>query len=264
MTRNRSISRRGFLRGGGGSGHCPLPIRAFVRPRQGRDHRPSNRIIYGLIGCGDHGVDWNLVQIFRYADAQIIARLRRRREPPQDRPDPRGRALCQGTGPQELQGLRRLRRLPRVDQPQGHRRRRQLHARPLARDPGHHGRQGRQGRDLREAADADRRRGPDALRRDQEDRPHLPDRLREPLDRHLHSAVRTGPQRPDRADSSTFACPCPAATRPAARTSTIAEVQPVPKGSTTRCGRARPRWPPTARPDATATSAGTSLTPAAV
>jgi predicted dehydrogenase len=34
---------------------------------------PSNRITLGLIGCGGHGVLWNLVQIFRYSDVQVVA-----------------------------------------------------------------------------------------------------------------------------------------------------------------------------------------------
>lgn len=35
--------------------------------------RPNDRITLGLVGCGLHGVDWNLRQIFRYADAQVVA-----------------------------------------------------------------------------------------------------------------------------------------------------------------------------------------------
>ena len=34
---------------------------------------PSDRITYGLIGCGDHGAGWNLDQIFREEDAQVLA-----------------------------------------------------------------------------------------------------------------------------------------------------------------------------------------------
>lgn len=34
---------------------------------------PSNRISLGLIGCGAHGSTWNLDQIFRNADSQVIA-----------------------------------------------------------------------------------------------------------------------------------------------------------------------------------------------
>ncbi len=34
---------------------------------------PSNRITLGLIGCGGHGIGWNMKQIFRYPEAQLIA-----------------------------------------------------------------------------------------------------------------------------------------------------------------------------------------------
>jgi predicted dehydrogenase len=34
---------------------------------------PSERIRLGLIGCGNHGVTWNLRQIFRYGQAQVVA-----------------------------------------------------------------------------------------------------------------------------------------------------------------------------------------------
>ena len=34
---------------------------------------PSERIRLGLVGCGNHGVGWNLRQIFRWPDAQVIA-----------------------------------------------------------------------------------------------------------------------------------------------------------------------------------------------
>ncbi len=34
---------------------------------------PSNRVIYGYVGCGNHGAGWNFDQVFRYRDAQIVA-----------------------------------------------------------------------------------------------------------------------------------------------------------------------------------------------
>jgi predicted dehydrogenase len=34
---------------------------------------PSNRVTLGLIGCGGHGAGWNLDQIFRNEDSQVIA-----------------------------------------------------------------------------------------------------------------------------------------------------------------------------------------------
>ncbi|ASV77092.1 putative NADH-dependent dehydrogenase [Thermogutta terrifontis] len=33
----------------------------------------SERVTLGLIGCGGHGVGWNLAQVFRHKDAQVIA-----------------------------------------------------------------------------------------------------------------------------------------------------------------------------------------------
>ena len=72
MTPNRSISRRGFLKRAAAAGiAAPYFVRSSALGKDGTT-APSNRIVYGLIGCGSHGVDWNMVQIFRYADAQII------------------------------------------------------------------------------------------------------------------------------------------------------------------------------------------------
>jgi predicted dehydrogenase len=34
---------------------------------------PSDRVLYGYVGCGGHGAGWNFDQVFRAADAQIIA-----------------------------------------------------------------------------------------------------------------------------------------------------------------------------------------------
>ena len=34
---------------------------------------PSNRIIYGYVGCGNHGAGWNFDQVYRCPEAQIIA-----------------------------------------------------------------------------------------------------------------------------------------------------------------------------------------------
>jgi predicted dehydrogenase len=34
---------------------------------------PSERITLGLVGCGLHGAGWNLDQVFRCADAQVVA-----------------------------------------------------------------------------------------------------------------------------------------------------------------------------------------------
>ncbi len=74
MARKTRLSRRQFLKGTAATGITALPY--FVRSSAlglAGTVAPSNRIIYGLIGCGPHGTDWNLVQIFRYADAQVVA-----------------------------------------------------------------------------------------------------------------------------------------------------------------------------------------------
>ncbi len=76
MLNRKPLSRRSFLRhaaaiaAGAAAAPCVLPASALGR---GGAAAPSNRIIYGYIGCGPHGVDWNFEQIYRYADAQIIA-----------------------------------------------------------------------------------------------------------------------------------------------------------------------------------------------
>src|SRR3954462_7020875 len=47
-----------------------VPARALGR---GGVAAPSERIRVGLIGCGNHGVYWNLPQIFRCPDIQVVA-----------------------------------------------------------------------------------------------------------------------------------------------------------------------------------------------
>ena len=47
-----------------------VPARAIGR---GGVAAPSERIRVGLIGCGNHGVYWNLPQIFRCPDVQVVA-----------------------------------------------------------------------------------------------------------------------------------------------------------------------------------------------
>ncbi|MBN2021425.1 MAG: Gfo/Idh/MocA family oxidoreductase [Pirellulales bacterium] len=67
-----NLSRRRFL--GGCATALALP--AFVPGSAlGADDTvaPSERIALGLIGCGGHGTGWNLDQIFRNPDSQVIA-----------------------------------------------------------------------------------------------------------------------------------------------------------------------------------------------
>ncbi len=51
---------------------CPLFVRASALGLGGLAP-PSERITIGLIGCGGHGRGWNLDQIFRHVDAQVVA-----------------------------------------------------------------------------------------------------------------------------------------------------------------------------------------------
>jgi predicted dehydrogenase len=71
-----SISRRVLLgsaaRLAGGAAAAPWIVSASAAGAAGTT-APSNRITLGLIGCGEHGVGWNLPQIFRNADSQVIA-----------------------------------------------------------------------------------------------------------------------------------------------------------------------------------------------
>ena len=76
MSKEPRVSRRNFLKGaaaaaaGAMAAPCIVPSSAL-----GLDGAvaPSGRIIYGYIGCGNHGVFWNFLQVYRCPDAQIIA-----------------------------------------------------------------------------------------------------------------------------------------------------------------------------------------------
>jgi predicted dehydrogenase len=76
MAKNRAFSRRSFLKGGAfaAAGVAAAP---YIIPSSalGLDDvaAPSNRVIYGYVGCGNHGMGWNFDQVFRCPDAQIIA-----------------------------------------------------------------------------------------------------------------------------------------------------------------------------------------------
>jgi predicted dehydrogenase len=76
MSKRQTYSRRAFLKiatataaGAAAAPHI-VPSSAL-----GLDDTvaPSNRVIYGYVGCGNHGAGWNFDQVFRCADAQIIA-----------------------------------------------------------------------------------------------------------------------------------------------------------------------------------------------
>lgn len=71
------ISRRGFLTRGVATAAAaavgPTIVSATALGRDKDGVPASERITIGLIGCGGHGVEWNLVQLFRHRDAQVVA-----------------------------------------------------------------------------------------------------------------------------------------------------------------------------------------------
>lgn len=73
MADTTSVSRRGFLASAGAAALAfPTVIPATAIGRGGAS-APSDRIRVGLIGCGNHGVYWNLRQIYRCPDVQVVA-----------------------------------------------------------------------------------------------------------------------------------------------------------------------------------------------
>ena len=76
MSRPSAVSRRAFLKrsaaAAGGAFAAPMliPGRALGL---GDTPAPSGRIAYGFVSCGSHARDWNLPQVFRIPDAQIVA-----------------------------------------------------------------------------------------------------------------------------------------------------------------------------------------------
>ena len=75
MSTTLRVSRRGFLsRTAAATAALGFPtlIPASALGRGGVA-APSERIRVGLIGCGNHGVYWNLPQIFRCPEVQVVA-----------------------------------------------------------------------------------------------------------------------------------------------------------------------------------------------
>ncbi len=66
------ITRRRFLKASGIAITVPTIISSSALGLSG-EVSPSNRITLGLIGCGLHGAGWNLDQMFRNDDSQVIA-----------------------------------------------------------------------------------------------------------------------------------------------------------------------------------------------
>lgn len=68
----QKVDRRSFLKRAALTSAFPAVVPASALGKSGIPS-PSNRITVGLIGCGSHGAGWNLDQIFRHADTQVIA-----------------------------------------------------------------------------------------------------------------------------------------------------------------------------------------------
>lgn len=72
MAHSSPRSRRNFLAATAAACAFPTVIPATALGRGGAA-APSDRLRVGLIGCGNHGVYWNLPQIYRCQDVQIVA-----------------------------------------------------------------------------------------------------------------------------------------------------------------------------------------------
>lgn len=75
MQLRSSMSRRTLLKRAAAAmagAAVPMVLPASVLGRNG-SVAPSDRIIYGYIGCGGHGINWNFNQVFRCPEAQIVA-----------------------------------------------------------------------------------------------------------------------------------------------------------------------------------------------
>jgi predicted dehydrogenase len=66
------ITRRSFVKVLSAAAAAPAIIPASARGAEGTV-APSERITLGLIGSGDHGVNWNLRRFFKEPDVQVIA-----------------------------------------------------------------------------------------------------------------------------------------------------------------------------------------------
>jgi predicted dehydrogenase len=68
----KARSRRSFIRSAAGLALAPalIPVSALGR---GGWVAPADRITLGLIGCGSHGLGWNLDQVFPQRDARVVA-----------------------------------------------------------------------------------------------------------------------------------------------------------------------------------------------
>ena len=94
----------------------------------------SERLNLGFIGVGTQNRG-HLGHFLGQKDVQVVAVCDVRHDSPRKRQGDGREALRRPGQERAVQGLRGLQRLPRIDWPQGHRRRRHRHARPLARHP---------------------------------------------------------------------------------------------------------------------------------
>lgn len=67
-----ALSRRSFLRGAAAAAAAPVVVPGSVLGL-GQAVAPSGRIAYGFVGTGSHSRDWNMVQVFRCPEAEIVA-----------------------------------------------------------------------------------------------------------------------------------------------------------------------------------------------
>ena len=142
----------------------------------------SESIVLGFIGVG--GMGSGLLNTFKgFPDVRVAAVC--------DVYEPHARR-AQSAADGQARGLSRL---PQGARSQGHRCRRDRHARPLARDSDDPGLPGGQGRLLREAAHAPDRRGPGRRDRGREGQARHPDGQPDPRGRELSSRGRDRPLR---------------------------------------------------------------------
>ncbi len=192
------VTRRRFVTTAAAACAAPLVIRASALGAEGKP-APSNRITVGMIGVGRQAQvrqpassSWRCPTCRSWPSATSI----RGGWPT---PSSRSKRLTPRASPSgSYKGCDTYAGLPRTAGPQGHRRRDDLHARPLARADGPGGDGGGQGRVAGKADHAQHRRRPQAGRRGQATETRVPRRQRVAVLPAHRAGGRTGPQRPDR------------------------------------------------------------------
>ncbi len=81
MSKKRFLSRRSFIKGvattTAGVAAVPYLLPSSALGLDGVA-APGNRVIYGYVGCGNHGAGWNFDQVFLRGRRADHRRLRRR------------------------------------------------------------------------------------------------------------------------------------------------------------------------------------------